>query len=64
MSWLTLIANMLSLYDMDIVWENQTSLNLSYAAFKQMCKLKLEAYYNKQWFESVQTSSVYFINTI
>ena len=40
---MTNIINMLSLYGMANVWENQASMNLSYAAFKQMCKLKLKA---------------------
>ena len=55
--WITKIENTLSMYDMANVWVNQTSLNLSYGAFKHMCKNKMKDYYNKQWLESIQKSS-------
>ena len=59
--WITKIENIVSMYEMANVWVNQTSLNVSDGAFKHMCKNKMKAYYNKQWLESIQKSSKYFI---
>ena len=58
--WITKIENMLSLCDITNLWYNQTTLNISYAAFKYLCKSQLNAYYNK-YSENAKSCKALFI---